>query len=444
MKIRAAAAVLAFAAAGVTLTPTAQSAETPTPRSAEQTCTSQAPVGATASTSEGVNQPARAIDGDLGTRWSGQGFGAYLTLDLGSVRELCGARIAWHQGDKRWNDFTLYVSDNPAFTTYKKVWEGRSSGTTPGLSDHSFAPVSGRYLRISFWQNPVNDWASITEALPKVTGPKAGEAPVIVAAGDFATTCTGTSCPVSKTAVRAQALDPDAVLTLGDHANGPHEKFLQYYEPTWGKLKSLTHPAPGNHDYLGETGEYEGNDAAGYFKYFGSAAGTAQRSWYSFDLGSWHIVSLNSEVDRKADGQQVAWLRQDLAATDKKCVLSFWHRPKYSSGSGHGDFPNMKPFWDELQTVKADVVLNGHDHNYERFAPQTSTGSASSDGIRQFVVGTAGSKLRDMGSARPNSEVRVPNQYGVLKMTLDDGSYSWQFIAENGSVLDSGGPVACH
>ncbi|MGW9437042.1 discoidin domain-containing protein [Streptomyces sp. NPDC055607] len=434
MRIRAASAALAIAATGVTIAPA---------RSAEPSCSALAPVAATASTSEAVNPPAHAIDGDLGTRWSGQGFGAQLTLDLGAIRELCGARVAWHQGDKRWNDFTLYVSDTPAFTTYKKVWEGRSPGNTTAPTDYSFTRTAGRYLRVSFWKNPVNDWASITEALPKVTGTAPGKAPVIVAAGDIANGCTGSGCPATRTALRAQALNPDAVLTLGDHANGPYEKFAQYYDPAWGRLKNLTRPTPGNHEYLGETGEYEGNDAAGYFTYFGAAAGTPQRSWYSFDLGSWHIVSLNSEVDRKADGQQVAWLRQDLAATGKKCVLAYWHRPKYSSGSGHGDFPNMKPFWDELQAAKADVVLNGHDHDYERFAPQTSTGAASSGGIRQFVVGTGGSDLRPMGTTRPNSETRIPNKYGVLKMTLDDGSYSWQFVSDDGAVLDAGGPVAC-
>ncbi|WP_256105437.1 discoidin domain-containing protein [Streptomyces sp. ODS05-4] len=427
MRIRAASAALAVAAAGATLAPA---------RGAEPTCSAQPPVAATASTSEPANPPARAIDGDLASRWSGQGFGAQLTLDLGAIRELCGARIAWHQGDRRWNDFTLYVSDTPTFATYKKVWEGRSPGDTAGLTDHSFAGVRGRYLRVSFWQNPVNDWASISEVLPKVTGAQPAKAPVIVAAGDIANACTGASCPASRTALRAQALNPDAVLTLGDHANGPYGEFTRYYDPTWGKLKGLTRPTVGNH-------EYDEAGAAGYFRYFGSAAGTPERSWYSFDLGSWHIVSLNSEVDRKADGRQVAWLRQDLAAMDKKCVLSYWHRPKYSSGTGHGDFPNMKPFWDELQTARADVILNGHDHDYERFAPQSSTGVAGSGGIRQFVVGTGGSDLRDMGPARPHSEVRVAHEYGVLKMTLDDGSYSWQFLGDDGAVLDSGGPVAC-
>ncbi|OPG02689.1 discoidin domain-containing protein [Microbispora sp. GKU 823] len=402
-------------------------------------CTAVQPVSAvTASTWEDVNPPRQAVDGDLTTRWSGQGLGANLVLDLGQARTLCGLKIAWHRGDLRWNDFNIYTSTDGA--NYTVVWAGRSSGSTAGFESYPFAaPVSARYVRISFWQSQEGSWASILETA--ALGPDSGQdgEHVVVAAGDIATTCEGSGCGHARTSERVLAINPAAVLTLGDNQydNGTYEEFTRYYATTWGRFKAKTKPAPGNHEYG------LGDGAAGYFQYFGTAAAPAGKSWYSFDLGDWHLVSLNSEVSRSAGGEQVTWLQNDLARTTKPCVLAYWHRPLFSSGSEHGDFPNVKPFWDVLYGVRADLVLSGHDHDYERFAKETPDAVASSSGIREFVVGTGGATPKPFGTVRANSQKRLQAN-GVLKLTLAANAYSWQFVRDDGAVLDSGGPVSCN
>ncbi|GAA2041802.1 discoidin domain-containing protein [Polymorphospora rubra] len=404
-------------------------------------CTTAVPATATANTHEAANPPPRAVDGDLGTRWSGEGFGAQLTLDLGTVRDLCGIRVAWHLGDLRWNDFTVYTStDGAAFT---KVWAGRSTGTTAGFESSPFAaPTGARFVRVAWWASAQgNGWASVGEVAALVADPEPGPGAehVVVAAGDIATRCTGTSCAHWRTSELALALDPDAVLVLGDNQNndGTFEEYQAYYEPSWGRLKNRTRPTPGNHEYI------LGDGAQGYFRYFGDLARPNGTSWYSFDLGNWHVVSLNSEYERSASGPQVAWLKADLAANTKRCVLAFWHRPMFSSGGTHGNFPNMRPFWDALYAAGADLVLNGHDHSYERFGPQTPDAVAAPAGIREFVVGTGGAAPREFGTVRANSELRL-RVNGVLKLTLGADSYSWQFVDVDGAVLDAGGPVGCH
>ncbi|MEU6084641.1 metallophosphoesterase [Streptomyces sp. NPDC047108] len=268
----------------------------------------------------------------------------------------------------------------------------------------------------------------------------AQESAVVAAAGDISVNCGEPRCPDADTAELVEGWSPDAVVTMGDQRNDSAslEDFQKYFDPNWGRFKDLIKPSPGNHEYDGDP------EATGYFDYFGEAARPQGKSWYSFDVGGWHMVSLNSEEDRKADGEQVRWLAEDLAATDKQCVMAYWHRPKYSSGSGHGDFPNMKPFWDVLQEHGADVVLNGHDHDYERFAPQDADGNATEKGIRQFVVGTGGAWQRPFGETRPNSEFRLADTFGALKLTLEPGSFAWQFVDTEGTVHDEGGPTACH
>ncbi|GAA2849783.1 hypothetical protein GCM10010517_07190 [Streptosporangium fragile] len=402
-------------------------------------CTTAQPVSAvTASTWEEVNPPGQAVDGNLTTRWSGEGLGAHLILDLGQARTMCGLKIAWHRGNLRWNDFNIYTSTDG--TTYTKVWAGRSSGSTAGFESYPYAaPVSARYVRISFWQSQEGSWASISETA--ALGPDQGQGGehVVVAAGDIATTCEESGCAHTRTSDRVLAINPEVVLTLGDnqYENGTYQEFTTHYAPSWGRFKAKTRPTPGNHEYG------LGDGAAGYFQYFGTAARPAGKSWYSFDLGNWHIVSLNSETSRSAGSEQVTWLQNDLSATTKPCVLAYWHRPMFSSGSSHGNFPNMQPFWDALYAARADLVLNGHDHDYERFAKQKPTAEASSSGIREFVVGTGGASTKPFGTIRANSEKRL-QAHGVLKLTLAAGSYSWQFVRDDGEILDSGGPVPCN
>jgi acid phosphatase type 7 len=258
--------------------------------------------------------------------------------------------------------------------------------------------------------------------------------PVIAAAGDIASSSSGDTA----TAKVLDTLNPSLVLTLGDNAyeSGTSAQFNSYYEPTWGRHKSKTRPSPGNHDY-------KTSGASGYFGYFGSTAGPSGRGYYSFDVGSWHLVSLNSEIARDAGSSQVGWLKSDLAATTQPCILAYWHKPRFSSGP-HGSDASLAPIWDALAAVRADVVLAAHDHLYERFAPQTSSGAADPIGVRQFVVGTGGRSHYQVGTVRANSVVRNSDSYGVLALTLRPSSFEWRFVPEAGRTFADSGSASCH
>ncbi|WP_433074816.1 discoidin domain-containing protein [Dactylosporangium sp. CA-052675] len=399
--------------------------------------TQQAPSVVSASDYEDVNPPRNAVDGNPDTRWSGYGFGAYLQLELPAAATLCAVRVAWFRGDERWNDYTVYTSADGV--SYRNVNAGRSTGTTRAAETYAFTPHQARFVRIAFWQNAEQHlWASITEAAVLGLDAPAGSN-VVVAVGDISQTCVAATCPAARTAALSAQIDPARILALGDQQNGndTYEDFLRYFDRTWGPLRSRMHPTPGNH-------EYDVAGADGYFRYFGAAAKPQGASWYSFDLGTWHIVSLNSEFDRDEGGAQLAWLRADLAATARPCVAAYWHRPKFSSGSEHGSFPNVKPFWDALYAAGADLILNGHDHDYERFAPQRPDGVATPAGIREFVVGTGGAGLRPFGTTVANSERRIADTHGVLRLDLGANDYAWRFVDIDGVTRDQGGPVGCH
>ena len=261
--------------------------------------------------------------------------------------------------------------------------------------------------------------------------PVAAADPVIAAAGDLCGSAT--SC--APTAALLGRINPDRVLTLGDNAyeDGSVSDYASYYEPNWGVYKAKTSPAPGNHDYHTAGG-------AGYFSYFGSRA---PAPYYSFDLGSWHLISLNGEISVSAGSAQVTWLKADLAAHRGQCVLAYWHEPRFSSGSVHGSSVYFDPFWRALYAAGADVVLNGHEHSYERFAPQNPDGQADPNGIREFVVGTGGWGLYGFGSPIANSEIRNNTSYGVLRLTLHPGSYDWQFVPVAGSSFTDTGSGFC-
>jgi 3',5'-cyclic AMP phosphodiesterase CpdA len=258
---------------------------------------------------------------------------------------------------------------------------------------------------------------------------------VLIAAGDIA------ECPRQADEATAAIVDtlPGTVAVLGDNVydNGTAEEYANCYHPSWGRHKARTRPTPGNHEY-GSPG------AAPYFAYFGAAAGTPGEGWYSYNLGKWHIVVLNSELPRSVDSPQMQWLRADLAANPALCTLAYWHKPRFSSGP-HGNNAGMAPFWDALYAAGADVVLVGHDHTYERFAPQAPDGSADpARGIRQFVVGTGGrSAYAFQGTPVANSEVRFNASPGVLRMELDEAGYRWRFIPVTGASPDEGSGT-CH
>ena len=256
---------------------------------------------------------------------------------------------------------------------------------------------------------------------------------VLVGAGDIA------GCPSSYDDEATAALVArigGAVFTLGDNAY-PDGRTRDYscYGASWGQFKDRTYPSPGNHDY--RTG-----NAAPYFAYFGARAGPPGRGWYSYDLGGWHIVSLDSERDLDA---QAVWLAADLAAHPARCTLAYWHRPLFTSGSHHRPYPAMRPIFRLLYEAGADLVLSGHNHQYERFAPQDPEGRPdSARGIREFVVGTGGDELYSFRTPAPNSEVRYDGGHGVLKLTLYPDRYAFQFVSVAGKGFGDSGEAACH
>ena len=253
---------------------------------------------------------------------------------------------------------------------------------------------------------------------PAPPPPPPGPDPVIAAAGDIS--CANVVCKDDETSNLLVADRPTKVLTLGDnqYEHGELQNFQTYYEPDWGRVKSITMPSPGNHD----------PPSSGYGTYFGVPAN------YSFDLGAWHLISLDSTGLTAA----AAFLESDLAQHSNLCVLAYWHHPRFSSDATHGDNTSIGGLWNRLFGARADVILNGHAHTYERFAPQTPLGEASPTGIREFVVGTGGKALHSFGTLRANSEVRIGGVFGVLRMTLRPTSYEWRFQAEDGAILDSG------
>ena len=268
---------------------------------------------------------------------------------------------------------------------------------------------------------------------------------VLLAAGDIA------YCPVdaatsdaAKTAAILRRVPGAPVLALGDNAyfSGTPAEFSSCFAPTWGVELPRLRPSPGNHDY--GNGGVGGTDPSGYFGYFGRLAGATQRGYYSFDLGQWHIVSLNSNIDAAAGSVQELWLRNDLANTARKCVLAYWHHPVFTS-SPRGDNPLMQDIWRALSDFKVDIVLNGHEHNYERFKKQTPTGVVAADGIRQFIIGSGGvGHTAAVMPLKPNSELFNALTYGVLKLTLDTSAYSWEFLPELVGVVVDSGSAACN
>jgi chitodextrinase len=243
-----------------------------------------------------------------------------------------------------------------------------------------------------------------------------------------------------------------AVLTLGDtqYYCGGYSAFLQSYDPSWGRVKSITHPAVGNHEYLtsGGTDCTPANaGAAGYFQYFGSAAGQPGQGYYSFDIGTWHIIALNSNCGDaggcSATSPQGLWLANDLQTHTNFCTLAFWHIPLFSSG-GRANH-NSLAFWQLLYDNNADLILSAHDHIYERFAPQTPSGTLDTTrGIREFIVGTGGANHTSIVSVAPNSEFSNVDTFGVLELTLHPTSYDWNFVPEAGKTLPDSGSTACH
>jgi uncharacterized protein YjdB len=334
---------------------------------------------------------------------------------------------------------------------------GSTVQLTAATKDANGNVLTGRTIT---WSSSVTSIASVNGA-GLVTGAAAGSATITATSegksGTSAITVTGgtsgtvvfvgagdiSDCGNDGDESTAKLLDviPGTVFTLGDnvYSSGTATEFTQCYDPTWGRHKARTKPAPGNHDY-------NTSGATGYYGYFGDLAGPSGRGYYSFDLGDWHIISLNSEVSMSAGGAEETWLRADLAASTKQCTLAYWHKPRFSSGTNHGSLASAQPLWQALYDFHAELILNGHEHNYERFAPQTPTGAADpTNGIREIISGTGGeSHYNDEGTPLANSEVFNGTTFGVLKLTLGAGTYSWQFIPVAGQSFTDSGSGTCH
>jgi hypothetical protein len=278
--------------------------------------------------------------------------------------------------------------------------------------------------------------AALALAGQPATAPTAAR--TLIAVGDVAS-CNSTADEANAQLV---ATLPGTIALLGDIAyeRGSADDFAQCYDPAWGGFKKRTRPAPGNHEY-GTPG------AAGYFGYFGTLAGIGNQGYYSYNLGAWHVVVLNSNClpvgGCAAGSPQERWLRNDLRRSRAKCTLAYWHHPRYSSGF-HGNDATVAPLWRALYDARAELVLSGHDHDYERFGPQSAAGRLDPKrGIREIVVGTGGKSLYPLSRQTPNSRVRNDRTYGVLRLTLAPGRYSFRFLPVLGGTFTDSGSFRC-
>jgi hypothetical protein len=317
--------------------------------------------------------------------------------------------------------------------------------------------IAVSFLAVACGGNPVDPGRPTPPPSPP---PAAADTdPLIAAAGDLVCgrdSGTGEPCRHRDTSEILMKKDREhrlaAVLPLGDlqYEFGLLEDFEKFYDPSWGRLKAVSRPALGNHEY---DAVYEGGTPAGYFDYWngkGGAngpAGPRERGYYSFDVGAWHLIALNSNCrwvgGCQAGSPQERWLRSDLEQNPRPCTLAYWHHPRFNSGH-YGNTTEMQPIWQALQDAGADVVLSAHEHIYERFAPQTATGAPDERrGLRQFTVGTGGRTLYEIGTLQPNSAMRYKDDYGVLFLSLRAGSYAWTYVTVGGGFTDTGN-AECH
>ena len=348
---------------------------------------------------------------------------------------------------------TFSATGAPAGTTVvfspASVTVGQNATMT--LTTSSSTPSSTSTLTVTGTGTSATHTVLMTLTVNAVTSTD----PVIAAAGDIA--CgpsdanynggngTATQCRQKYTSNLLVGAGLTAVLTLGDNmqSDASPSGFATVYGPTWGRVKSITHPEVGNHDY-----GYSG--AMGYYGYFGAAAGDPSKGYYSYNIGAWHIIEINSNCTKITGGcaagsPEETWVKSDLAANASTlCTLAVFHHPRYSSGSG-GDNTSMAPIFQDLYNANADVVLSGHSHDYERFAPQDNASHLdNAHGITQFVVGTGGAFFTGFSSIKPNSQVHQNSTFGVLELTLHPSSYDWRFVPEAGKTWTDSGTRSCH
>jgi hypothetical protein len=373
----------------------------------------------------------------------------------------------WKKGDSvvlardldRWNQNIrdMIVSGAPfqLITTFNEWGEGTS---VESAQEWASSSGYGAYLD-ALHNNGAAAQPTLAASLPTATpilspttAPvSTGGDPIIAAAGDIACdpadgnfksgSGTSNACRQRATSDLLTGKNYAAVLTLGDnqYEDGTLPKYQQSFDPSWGRVKSIIRPAVGNH-------EYNTAGADGYYSYFGAAAGDKTKGYYSYDIGAWHIIALNSNCSKVggcgAGSPQEKWLKADLAAHPNACTLAYWHHPRFSSGE-HGSDAAYDVFWKDLYAAGAEIVLNGHDHDYERFAPQNPGGAADPNGIQEFVVGTGGKNHYAFSTLRANSVARNFDTYGILRLTLHPASYEWQFVSEAGKTFTDSGTRNC-
>ncbi|MFD7078777.1 discoidin domain-containing protein [Streptomyces sp. NPDC059918] len=395
---------------------------------------------ATASSAESSSLgAANAFDGAASTRWaSAEGKDPqWIRVDLGAGATVSRVKLTWESAYAK--AYRVEVSADGA--TWTRIAEEKAGNG--GTDELTGLTGKGRYLRVYGTARGTAYGYSLFEAevYGTVDGgpPPGGGAFTVVAAGDIAAQCTASDsgCAHPKTAALARQIDPKFYLTMGDNQydDARISDFRAYYDKSWGAFKAKTRPVPGNHETYDPAGSL-----AGYKAYFGSIAYPQGKSYYSFDEGNWHFIALDSNAFDQA--AQIDWLKADLAANGKQCIAAYWHHPLYSSG-GHGNDPVSKPVWKILYAAKADLVLNGHDHHYERFAPQNPDGKAAADGIVEIVGGMGGAEPYPIEQVQPNSQKRISGQYGVLKLDFTDSGYSWSYVATDG-VKDTSPKYSCH
>jgi len=388
-----------------------------------------------------------------------------------------GAESGWginltHQGDTIFATWFTYDADGTPLwlaVTANRIAQATYRGTLIRTTGPSFAAApfdpakvtrtaagtatltfaNGNAATLAYTLDGISQSKAITRQLfAPAAGTRCGEptrtpAPfTVVAAGDIAY-CGDVPAAATPAARTARLVGPEdvLVLTLGDAAyeSGTPAEYANCFHPTWGAFKDRIRPIPGNHDYYTP-------GATGYFDYFGAQAGPAGRGYYSFDHGGWHFIALDAEADLSPGSTQYRWLLADLESSrDSLCTIALLHEPAFNSGANHGSVLAMRPAFDVLQSAGVEMVLSGHEHVYERFAPQRADGTLDpARGLRQFVVGTGGHILMAFGQPLPHSEFRHDSSWGVLRLTLGPGSYRWQYVTvDSGAAIDSG-TANCH
>jgi hypothetical protein len=357
------------------------------------------------------------------------------------------ATFTVHNIPSNWTQSGLTWSNQPALgsTVVSKV------GVTLGYNDldvsstikangtYSFAISNSAATQVNFTSKEAT--SSQPAQLALAWTPSTTADPVLGAVGDIACApgegVTARTCQQAATAALLAGNDVTVVQTLGDnqYTSGTSAEFAGGYDPSWGSLKYKTDPAPGNHEYVTP-------GATGYYGYFGASAGDPSKGYYAYNLGAWHIVVLNSELANGVGSAQEVWFRSDLAANHNACTLALWHEPYFSASNATA---GRQTLFQDAYNGGVDIVLNGHAHNYERFAPQNPSGVADpAQGVREFVVGTGGKSLWGFTTALATSQVREGNTFGVLKLTLHASSYDWRFVPIAGSTFTDSGAGTCH